>query len=155
MKRFHWPLQRLLDVTGQRERTQRAALLDLSRQMARGRQETLVIQAELRLLLAETAGRDVAQRVREHEEFTRYAEESRRRIRRLEEQLAELARRRREKTRRLLETRKKRETLERLREEARQEHLREQLKIEQHQFDESAHLTKARRMIEARRLGAS
>ena len=154
MRRFHWPLQRVLDVTLQRERGQRAELLSLSQRMARLRQEIMIHRASVRGLIAEMAAADLAERVRRHADFVRCSEAHQRRIDRLEAELDAQAARRREKTQLLVRSRKRRETLERLREEARQAHVREELKTEQKQFDETAHVAKARKMIEARAAGA-
>ncbi len=150
MKRFHWPLQRLLNVTTQREKSQRAEMLAVSRRIAQLRQEALVHRASVRAMIAEMSALDFQERIRRHRDFVNCSKAHERQIERLEARLAELARLRAEKTQLLLKTRKRRETLERLRAEARAEHLREQLKIEQGQFDESAHLSKARELIEAR-----
>ncbi|MCD6304044.1 MAG: hypothetical protein J7M21_03685, partial [Planctomycetes bacterium] len=137
MRRFHWPLQRLLDVTAQRERAQRAEMLSLSRQLAQLRRRVMVNDSAVRGLIAEAGRLDLAERLRRHDATAAAVDAYRRRIRRLTERLDSLEARRREQSRLLMQTRKKRQTLERLREEARQEHLREQLKIEQKQFDES------------------
>jgi len=150
MKRFHWPLQRLLDVTYQRERSQKAEVLGLSRRIAQLRQEALVCRATVRRLVAEIAAMEFSERIRRHGEVMKRSDAQEQRIRRLERRLTELADERRAKTEALVQTRKKREALERLREEARQEHLRDQLRAEQNEFDESAHVGKARNMIRQR-----
>jgi len=144
MRRFHWPLQRLLDVTVQRERSHRAEVLALSRQTAAVRQQVLLAHAELRAALAELAGQQLAQRLAIHGLYARSLQARQRRIERLEAQLQGLLQRRAEKTVRLLRCRSRRQTLERLREEARRKHLHEQEKLQQKQFDETAHLAKAR-----------
>ncbi|HUS92478.1 MAG TPA: hypothetical protein VM695_11545 [Phycisphaerae bacterium] len=154
MKRFHWPLQRLLDVTCQRERSAQAGLLGLSRRIARQRQELLVHRASVRRLIAEAAAREFAERLRRHEEVMRCSDAHERKARRVEADLQALTAERKEKAAALLQLRRKREALERLREEARQEHVREQLKIEQRQFDESAHVGKARALARDRAAGA-
>jgi uncharacterized protein (DUF342 family) len=125
-------------------------MLALSRLIAQLRQEALVHRASVRRMLVQMAAVDFPERVRRHRSFVNCSKAHERRIEQLEMKLAELGRLRAERTRRLLETRKRRETLERLRAEARAEHMREQRKIEQRQFDESAHLSKARELIEAR-----
>ena len=150
MRRFHWPLQRLLDVTHQRERSQQAELLGVSRRIARLRQEVSVRRAGVRRLIAEISAMDFAERVRRHEEIMQCSDVHERAIRLLEGRLAGLAAERRAKAEAMVRVRKKREMLERLREEARQEHLREQLRAEQREFDESAHVGKARKLIRAR-----
>ena len=146
MKRFTWPLQRLLEVTVQRERALKAELLALSREVAGLRQRILRRQAVLRGLLGELAQQQLQERIPALQVFLQCAELDQRQIRRLQAQLKSLELQRREKTARFLKTRASRETLERRREEARQLHLREQFKIEQAQFDETAHVAFARRM---------
>ena len=151
MKRFHWPLQRLLDVTNQREQSQRAGLLGLSREIAQGRQQVMVHRMSIRRMILEVSELDVGRRMQRHPDFVRTTAAHEQRIERLEGELASLARQRTEKTEQLLKTRKSRETLDRLRADALSQHMREQTALEQKQFDESAHMTKARRLIEARR----
>ncbi len=152
MKRFHWSLQRLLDVTGRREQARQAEVLALSRQMARKRQDVLVRRMRVRQLVAELDGLDVAGRLGCHGELMRCTDAHEAEIRRVEGELAGLAEQRKEKTRALMELRTRRETLEKLREQARREHLRAETALEQKQFDESAHVGRTREMIAARRL---
>lgn len=150
MKRFAWPLQRLLDVTEQRERAQRAEVLALAQQTARLRQDAAVQRACVRALIAEMGGMELIERLRRHVDFVRCCQAHDRQIEQLQARIAELTVQREAMMRVLMKTRKSRETLERLREEARQEHLREQTKLEQAQFDETAHTAKARKLIAAR-----
>jgi len=153
VKRFRWPLQRLLDVTVQRETTQRAALLDVSRQIAVRRQEVLVHRSSVRGMILEISAVDLEERLRRHEDFVRFSRAHERAIERLTAELDEWTRLRAERTRELLETRRRREALERLRAEAEARHLREQRVIEQKEFDETAHVSKARKLIESHRAG--
>lgn len=143
MKRFKWPLQRLLDVTVQREQALRAELLALSREIAGARQEIFRRQAVLRSLLAELAQQQLPQRIPKQQVFLNCSESADRDIRRLREALKGLESRRREKSDSFLQTRARRETLERRRAEARGLHIRQQLKLEQIQFDEGAHISHA------------
>jgi len=152
VRRFHWSLQRLLDVTVQRERAARAEVMALSRQIAGARQEATIHRAEVSRALAEVSAMALSQRLHSHPEFIRYAESHERRVGQLEKQIAALAAQRAQKSRVLLATRRRRETLDRLRAEARQQHLRDELKAEQKQFDEAAHVSRARKMI-AERIG--
>lgn len=154
MRRFHWPLQRLLDVTAQREKVLRAELLNLSRQIARLRQQVLWRQAALRQMLEDLAAEELPVRIRNQPVVMDCSQAQQTRIDRLEEQLADLGRRRSQKTEQLVKVRGKRQTLERLRQEAWQGHVRQELKLEQRQFDEIAHVGKARRLIESARQGA-
>ena len=53
MKRFHWRLQRLLDVTIQREKALRSELFAMSRKIAFAHQEIFRRQATLRAALSD------------------------------------------------------------------------------------------------------
>jgi hypothetical protein len=145
VKRFKWPLQRLLDVKVQRERALRGELLALSRQMARLRQEILRRQVVLRSLLAELAGEELQRRIPRQQIFLGCAEADERQIRSLRQELKALDLQRQAKTEQFMKTKASRETLERRREEASRLHMREQLRIEQKQFDETAHVSFARK----------
>ena len=145
MKRFKWPLQRLLDVTVQREQALRQELLGLSREMARVRQEVFRRLSVLRSLLAELASQELPERIPKQQVFLKYSDAGEREIRRLRDTLKALESQRREKTNQFLSTRSSRETLERRRAEAKQLHIRRQLKLEQSQLDEGAHVSYARK----------
>ena len=67
MKRFRWSLQRLLDVTVQRERALRAELVALSGRISRLREEILRRRAVLRTLLEELGRQDIERRIRNQE----------------------------------------------------------------------------------------
>ncbi|MGC9453841.1 MAG: hypothetical protein ACP5HU_03165 [Phycisphaerae bacterium] len=144
MKRFHWRLQRVLDVTVQREKALRAELFALSRRIVRLRQEIIRRRADLRSVLADLGGRPPAERMARQEVFMRCAEAVEREIARLDRDARELESRRSERTQTFLRLRSSRQTLERMREEAYRQHMREQLKMEQKQFDESAQISFAR-----------
>jgi flagellar export protein FliJ len=154
VKRFRWRLQRVLDVTVQREKALRAELFGLSRRIVRLRQEVVRRRADLRSVLSDLAGRPVAERMARQEVFLRCAEAVEREIARLDAQARELEQTRSERTRTFLRVRSSRETLERMREDASREHQREQLKLEQRQFDESAHVSHAREALTAGREGS-
>jgi len=145
MKRFHWPLQRLLDVTIQRERALRAEVFDLSRRIARAHGALFDRRAAVRGALAEIAALPSPRRLPVQETFMGGAEAEIRRIRRMEQELRELQQRRAEKLSALERARSKRQTLERLREEARRRHEQEVLKLEQKQLDESSQSAFVRR----------
>ncbi len=154
MKRFRWPLQRLLDVTVQRELALRAALLALSRDMARVRQEIIQRRAALRDLLQDLARDDLAARLPRQEVFLRCADVEERAIARLNDKLHDLRRQRDKKATEFIKVKTSRETLERLREEARRRFLRGQARLEQKALDESANVSFARKVLHAARARA-
>lgn len=145
MRRFRWPLQRLLDVTRQRELAQRAELLRLSREMARVRHEIVRRRGIIRACLIELGKKDLQARITQQEVVMVCSAGREEEIQRLGEQLKQLESQRKEKTARLIKTKNSRETLEKMREKARRVHLTQQLKLEQKELDEGAHVSFAHR----------
>jgi len=144
VRQFQWPLQRLQDVTAQRELALRSELLTLLQQVTWLRQEIVRRRAALRSMLSELAEMDLAERMRTQEVFMRTAAWAERRIDELRGRVKEMTARRTEMTAQLLKIRKSKETLERLRQEARREYMRHQRKLEQKQFDQTAQVAFAR-----------
>jgi len=140
VKRFKWPLQRLLDVTVLREQAFRGELLALFREMARTRQRIFRRRAMLRLALEDLAARQLSRRIAQQEFLMACADRCEREIRQLTRRLRALGRQRQEKMEQFLRIRASVETLQRKREEARRWHTNEQIKVEQGRLDESAHI---------------
>lgn len=151
MKRFHWPLQRLLTVTAQRERALKAEMLDLSRRMAIARQDIVHRQMVIRVSLERLGAAPLDERMRDQEMIMACSALHQRRIVRQQETLKTLEARRRGTSAEFVQARAKRQTLERMQGEARREHVRQELAIEQKQFDETAQMSFGRR---PRRRGA-
>ncbi len=150
MKRFRWPLQRLLEVTAHREQALRAQLLNLSQEIVGLRQIILARQAVLRSLLAELAKEELKERFSKQQLFMNYVQNDQKQIRRLEQQLKELRTLRKQTNAQFLQVRSSRKTLERLREQAKDRYLRDQLKLEQKQLDEVAHISFAAKLLDSR-----
>lgn len=145
MKRFAWPLQRLFNVTAQREQALRMDVLALTQETARRRREIISRKAQLAAQLDELGALEIGLRLQRQETVLKYAGVQRRQIETLAAKLRECEQLREQKMKELMKTRSRRKTLERLRGEALQRHLREQTRLEQMQFDESAHLRLGRR----------
>lgn len=150
MKRFRWSLQRLLEVTTHREQVLRAELMNLSQKIVSLRQIILAREAVLQSLLAELAGEDLKKRFSEQQLFMNYVQNDQKQIRRFEQQLKELRTLRTQTNAQFLQVRSSRKALERLREQAKELHLREQLKLEQKQLDEVAHISFAAKLLGSR-----
>ena len=148
MRRFSWPLQRVLDVNLQRELALRSELISLMRRITHNRQEVIRRRAVLRMLLSDIGRQSMDRRIGLQEVVMGSASWEQRRTRRLEEEIDEWTAERTEKTAELVKLRKSTQTLARTREEALQEHLRDEVRQEQKQFDEVAQVSFARRMIE-------
>ena len=122
-------------------------LLDLARRIGALRQESLRRTACVRALLEELAGLDMLHRLEQQDLFQRCASAHRVELDRLGAALAAAVQQRKEKTQQLLRVRARRKTLERLRAEALRRHLLEQGRLEQKQFDETAHIAFARERL--------
>ncbi len=149
MKRFRWPLQRLLDVTMQRELARRAELLRLGRETARVRQEIASRRRVIRASLKELARQALAERMGQQEIVLACSAGREREIRRFQDRLEALAGERKRTVEELVRVRGARETLEKMRDEARWRHVQEQLKLEQKALDEVAHVAFAHRALQA------
>jgi flagellar biosynthesis chaperone FliJ len=147
MKRFQWPLQRLLDVTIQRELAARAKLFALSRKIADVHREIFHHQASLRIALAELSNQNLEKRLPEQQVFMQCSEAEEERLDKLRENLRILKKQRSDQIDIFTKTKSSRETLERLREESLQRHERETIKEQQKQMDENAQTAFARKMI--------
>jgi len=152
MRRFHWPLQRLLEVTAQRQRGLKAKMLELSRRMAIVRQDIVRRQMAVRLSLRELAAMPLAERMRAQEIVMTSAACHQRGIARRRRALADLEARRRAAGAEFVKARTKRQTLERMHDDALREHIRAELALEQKQFDEIAQVPFGRK---ASRRGAA
>jgi len=153
MKRFKWRLQRLLEVTIQRERALRSELFALSRRIAQLHQEVFRRRTALRAALAELGDEDIQRRIPRQEVFMSHSPVAWKVLDGLNVELGELAEKRRQATERLVKVRSSRRTLERLQGEARQRHIRREMKAEQRMLDESAHVSFPRKAAELRRAG--
>jgi len=147
--RFRWKLQRLLDVTAQRELALRAKLFELSRRMARLRQQIVARRAVHRMLLSELGQKRLAERVGQQQVFMSWLPTEQRAIGRIQADLDGLQRRRGETTRELLKTKSRRETLEKLQADARQRFMKEQSRLAQRELDDIATIGFARRGLVA------
>ncbi len=145
MKRFKWPLQRLLDVTERRELALRAALYGLSRQMVQLRQRILRRQVSLRTLLDDLAARHDEQRLNRQAMVLACSGSARKELRGMEEALAGLENERSTKTREMMKVRSSRQTLEKLRQQALDRHYLQQQAQEQKELDEAAQVAYVRR----------
>lgn len=150
MKRFEWPLQRLLNVTIQRERAQRMELFSLSQQIAAIHQTIFRRKAVLGGALTRLGEKPDRQRMPEQQQFMLLSPVEQMRHDRLQKSLSDLQEKRSQKAAAFKKTKSSREALERLRDEALQNHTKEILKIEQKQLDETSQIAFARGLIAQR-----
>ena len=145
MKRFTWPLQRLLDVTAQRETAARAALFALAHAMVALRGRMAVLVSRRRELLDGLSRDDIERRMARQDFIMASADAMTRQERTMETELTELATRRKARMAELMRHRARRQLLEKLRERALAQWRHEQNRQEQLQLDETASIAFARR----------
>jgi flagellar export protein FliJ len=145
MKPFVWRLQKVLDVKAKEEELKRAELFRLTEHLAQKRSELLLRQRALRDLMADIAGGPAAQRCSAQEFFLRHAAVDDAQIRKLQDEIAELEVRQKQKMAEVLAARRFTEGLEKLRARAKEQFLREQEKLEQKELDERTTISFARR----------
>lgn len=153
MKRFVWRLQKVLDVKTKEEQLRRTELFQIVEQLAARRGELLLRQRILQDLMAEIQGRESAQRLNAQEFFLRQAATDDTQMRRLQDEIAGLEIRHKEKTAEVLAVRRFKEGLEKLRTQARQEYRREQERLEQKEMDERTTIAFARHGSGERMIG--
>jgi len=147
MKRFTWPLQRLLGVTIQRQRALRAELFRLSRELARVRQEIVRRKATLRAMLSDLGDEEFQVRLPRQQVVLSCSAAAEKEMKKLQVQLGALEQHRKELTDQFVKVKAKRESLERLREEAYQRYLKDLSRLEQKQLDDSAQIAFARKLL--------
>ncbi len=144
MKRFVWRLQKVLDVKTKEEQLRRTELFQIVEQLAARRGELLLRQQILQDLMAEIQEQRSGQRLNAQEFFLRQAATDDAEMRRLQDEIAALEIRHKEKTAEVLAVRRFKEGLEKLRVQAREEYMREQERLEQKELDERTTIAFAR-----------
>lgn len=155
MKKFHWPLERLLHVTGQREQVLRGELMKLTGELARARQEIVARRAAVRAALAQVAASPAETRLAAQRLFLGHCEVEIRLQAAMEASVKALEGRREEAMRQLTAMRQSRRKLEQLRQRAWQEYQRELAQWEQKQMDEAGQIGFVRRVQAAAGAGAA
>ena len=150
MKRFHWPLQRLLEVTLQRERALQVKLFAMANQIAAVHQEIFRRRACLRGTLSELAQMVFDRRLPKQQIFMAYSAAEEARLDWLKKRIKDLQKQRTETMTAFARKRSLREGLERLREEAIGRYAREIAKQERKQLDESFQVAFVHKMLEKR-----
>lgn len=139
-------MQRLLDVTAQREKFLKAELADLSAKIVQVRKEIERSKAELKELINDLSKMTFDKRISHHETFMAAAGVKEDRIAGLNKKSQDLKTQRETKKEQLIKLMNSRRTLEKLRREALARHMKEQQMQEQKQMDEVGGVAHARKM---------
>lgn len=145
MKKFAWPMERLLAVTGQREQAARGELMRLSGALAAARQALAARERTMREALSALGSLPASSRLAAQRLFLGQSEGEIRRQAAMRQEVCRLEGQREEGMRRLTEIRRERRKLEQLRQRAWREHLAETARWEQKQMDEAGQIGFVRR----------
>ena len=137
-------MQKVLDVKTKEEQLRRTELFQIVEQLAARRGELLLRQRILQDLMTEIRQGESAERWNAQEFFLRHAAADDAEIRRLQEEIAALEIRHKEKAAEMLAVRRFKEGLEKLRTQAKEDYMREQEKLEQKEQDERTTIAFAR-----------
>ena len=138
MKKFHWPLQRVLDVTEKRESAARASVAEVNGRIHLTVQAIESRKKLLAELLEQMARLDLVTRIAQQGVWMSSTPGVDQRLGGLERQLKELHGLRDKRMAELVEIRRQRKTYEKLRERANEKYHQELRRQEQKQLDESA-----------------
>lgn len=147
MRRFKWRLQRVLDVKKKEEQVKRAELVQITEQLSQARGELFMQKRRLEELLDELCETGPADRLDRQRQFMVYSTANDKVIKKLENQIKELADRQKAKVAEILKIKQFNEGLEKVRVEAQAAFIAEQEKLEQKQMDEMTTSRIARKMI--------
>jgi hypothetical protein len=150
MKRFSWRLERVLEITAQREQILRADILALAQQIAGVRHEIAARQQVVRTILDDLGSQSLIERLGEQTIVLACAAAEERILAGLRGRRDALEASRKTKTEQFTKERTMRRALERLREGAYAKYLQAAAAREQAELDEVSHIAFARRLGGAR-----
>ena len=149
MKRFAWPLQRLLDVKKKQEDATQMELVALMEQSAAIRGRMMMQKMRLQNLLRNLGCLEPGQRFGQQQQFMQHVHFEDKKIQKLNEELSHVEKKRHEKTEQTMKLRKFRKGLERLRAKALSEYHLEINREEQKLLDDNTHVSFARKRMAA------
>lgn len=147
MKKFRWPLQRLLDVKEKQENFARIELVAITEQIVVIRGQIMMQKTLLRNLFSELNQLDPQQRTPAQRECMEYAHVTDTKIKTLHQSLEQAEQKRKVKIEEITTLRKLRKGLDRLREKALMHYREEINQAEQKELDENITTSYARKML--------
>ncbi len=150
MKKFVWPLQRLLDVTKKREQAMKSELVALNQRIVRLGQEIESCHADIQRMIQEISRQPIEVRMTYAQQVAAYTTVIERRAASLGLDRSKLNEEKTQKTEQLMKVRASREAMEKMRNIALTEYRRQAVVAEQKQLDESAQIGFARRLGNSR-----
>lgn len=154
MKRFVWPLQKVLDIRTKEEQKKRAELLELTRRLTENQSALLTRQMILKEMISDINEAEIEKRLNKQEFFLQYSVTIDRQIKKLHDHVEQLKLEQRAKIEDVIKTRRYKEGLEKLRENAKREFIEHQEKLEQKDADEMASISFVREQLRRNRIGS-
>ena len=154
MKRFVWPLQKVLDIRTKEEQKKRAELLELTRKLTKNQSALLTRQMILKEMISDINKVEIEKRLNKQEFFLRYSATIDRQIKKMHDRVEQLKSEQRAKIEDVIETRRYKEGLEKLREEAKRKFIEHQERLEQKDADEMASISFVRERLRRNRIGS-
>ena len=145
MKRFSWPMQRLLDLTLQKEEAIRAELIRLASDLAALRHQMRQKRQAIRQRLTDLAAQSLERRLGRQEMFVRWSAAQEKEIAALRERAGVVETRRKQMLQKYAQMRSYRQMLERLRVQSLDRYRKERLRWEQKHLDEAARISHIRK----------
>ncbi len=140
MKRFEWPLQRVLEVRKIQEHKKTAELFRLTEQLAATRGEMLIKMKILENIIESLGHNNFITQLSEQEFFLSNSVTTNEQIKKIKGKIRLLEQQQKEKITEVLKIRRLREALEKMREDAKIKFIQEEEKLEQKVMDDAASL---------------
>ena len=147
MKKFVWPLQRLLDIKEKQEDFARLELVAITEQIVMIRGQIMMQKSILRSMFSELNQLDPPQRPQRQQECMEYTHVTDAKIKALNQDLEQTEQKRVKKIDEIVKLRKLRKSLEKLRAKALIRYREDVNHAEQKQLDENITTTFARKML--------
>jgi len=149
MKKFVWPLQRVLELKCKQEDLYRRQLVSLTEQAAGIRSRIMVARADLRLQCSQIKDAPSQTRLAKQELFLQFVHVIDNKIKSMQLKLQEIEQLRTETLTKVLHLRKERKALQKLRQKAIEQFTYEQNRLDRKNLDEHANIAFVRNLIAA------
>ena len=149
MKKFIWPLRRVLELKCKQENLYRRQLVSLTEQTAAVRSQIIVAKADLRMRCSQIKNAPPDTRLARQEMFLRFVHVIDEKIKSLQLKLQQLEQQRNEMLAKVLHLRRERKALQKLHQKAKEQFIYEQNRLDQKNLDEQVNNAFARNLITA------
>ena len=147
MKKFIWPLEKVLELKIKQEDALKAEMMSITQQAVNIKSQIITMNGKLRMNLIELKSLDDSVRIMQQCQFMKMLDGFKVQIDSLNSKLGKLEKEKQAKLAEILEIRKMRKGLERLREKAHEEYKIEIHKIEENELNDLVNMRFAREIM--------